>query len=112
MDRPNTTIDSETFYSIRQATGVDMKNAVELALKTAEETGELAEAVLSLTGAPGNAYKKKTEDDVLEEAADVVLCAMATAFRMIPDLSQARWDGALLRKIEKWERKCKENPRR
>jgi NTP pyrophosphatase (non-canonical NTP hydrolase) len=104
-------MDQFIFERIRLAMDIDTKNSIEMALKTSEETGELAEAVLSTTCAPGNAYKKKTSDDVLEEAADVMICALATAFRVVDGLYRQQLLDMLNRKIDKWEKKCRENPR-
>jgi NTP pyrophosphatase (non-canonical NTP hydrolase) len=104
-------MDHLTFLRVQATLPLDTKNAVELALKTSEETGELAEAVLSVTGAPGNAYKEKNEMDVLEEAADVMICAVATLLRIIPEITYEELLEMLDKKIRKWGLKCKENPR-
>ena len=72
---------SEIFQEIARITRDEEKNLLQLALKTSEETGELAQAVLSFTQAPGCAYKNKTARDVEEEAVDVILCAAATLFK-------------------------------
>lgn len=60
----------------------DQKDPVRKTLKTAEEVGELAEAVLSLDGAHSCAYKGKSREDVLKEAADVVQCAIAVVAKI------------------------------
>lgn len=81
----------------------ERKNSLMLALKTTEECGELSEAVLSVTGAPGCAYKKKTWSDVDEEAVDVIICAFATAFRTDPD--PTRLLAVFHEKLTKWQEK-------
>jgi NTP pyrophosphatase (non-canonical NTP hydrolase) len=65
----------------RITNNVERKSTQELALKTGEEVGELQQAVLSVTDAPGCGYKGKTWDDVEEEVVDVVICALAVAFK-------------------------------
>jgi len=46
-------------------------------LKLGEEAGELAQAVLSATGAPGSEYKGLSLADVREEAADAAIVALS-----------------------------------
>jgi len=84
-------------------TRVEKKTIQELALKTSEEVGELAQAVLSVTSAPGCRYKQKTWDDVDEEAVDVVICAFATALKGAPD--PERLKTIFERKMAKWKEK-------
>lgn len=69
------------FHAIQRVTSLEQKTLEQLAMKTAEETGELNQAVLSFMKAPGCAYKNKTREDVDEEAVDVILCAAAVLFR-------------------------------
>lgn len=71
----------DVLIDIAAVTEMEEKDLTQLALKTSEETGELAQAVLSVTGAPGCKYKGKTHMDVVEEAVDVILCASATMFK-------------------------------
>ena len=63
-------------FNIFDLTQKDPKTLQERALKLAEEAGELAQAVLSATKAPGSEYKNQTLADVREEAADAVLQAL------------------------------------
>lgn len=58
----------------------DQKSLLEKALKTAEEVGELAQAVLVGMGSHGTQYRNPEEYNVLEEAVDVVICGLAAAF--------------------------------
>lgn len=76
---------------------------VERALKTSEETGELAQAVLSYKGMHGTAYKGKTSEDVLEEVADVIMCAMSVA--IAAGYSTMDIESMIAVKCEKWESK-------
>ena len=58
---------------IKEITYQDKKTLSERALKLSEETGEVAEAVLSYTNACGCSYKHKTRKDILEECTDVII---------------------------------------
>jgi len=83
----------------------DRKPPVEKALKCAEETGELAEAVLSHLGGHACAYKGKTEDDVVEEACDVIQCAISVVAKMyegreFPENKMRQWFSS---KLDRWE---------
>lgn len=87
---------AEVLHEIQRITALEEKSLMELALKTSEENGELAQAVLSFMKAPGCAYKKKTRADVDEEAVDVMICALATLFK-----NQTRTNYELVQLIEK-----------
>ncbi|NVK33271.1 MAG: hypothetical protein HWE23_02250 [Rhodobacteraceae bacterium] len=89
---------------IYELTAQDTKTLQERCLKLCEESGEVAQAVLSATGAPGSAYKKLTLADVREEALDTVIVAMAifaqasesreafdTEFSRLLDLKVSKW---------------------
>lgn len=60
----------------------EKKTITEMALKCSEEVGELAQAVLSYTKAPGSEYKQKTEKDVIEEIVDLFIIDLALASKM------------------------------
>ena len=62
---------------IRRLTKLDGKTKEQRIIKLMEEVGELAEAVLSETGAPGCEYKNKDSGDVVEEAVDVIIVALS-----------------------------------
>jgi NTP pyrophosphatase (non-canonical NTP hydrolase) len=79
----------------------DPKTLMQLALKVAEEAGELAQAVLCLEQAPGTEHRGKTMCDVQEEATDVLLCAWAILVRS--EISPASLQALVLRKAEKWQ---------
>jgi len=55
----------------------EKKTIQQRALKLSEEVGELSEAILSSTGAPGCSYKDKTNSNVIEEAVDVMVVAIS-----------------------------------
>lgn len=64
-------------FNIYDLTQKDPKTLQERALKLAEEAGELAQAVLSVTKAPGSEYKGHDLADVREEAADTAIVALS-----------------------------------
>jgi NTP pyrophosphatase (non-canonical NTP hydrolase) len=76
----------------------DQKSLIEKALKTAEEVGELSQAVLVGAGSHGTQYRNPEEYNVLEEAVDVALCGLAAAFeagfttKEIEEMSQHKLD--------------------
>lgn len=82
------------------------KTMQERTLKLAEEVGELSEAVLSFQKAPGNIYKNKSVEDVLEECVDIIICSGA----VIESLGQTEQDieNMFLKKILKWQDKMQE----
>lgn len=83
----------------------ERKTLQELALKTGEEVGELQQAVLSYTGAPGCGYKNKTIDDVLEEAVDTIICAFATAYKDEKVDDETYLIRIFEKKLAKWKEK-------
>lgn len=94
-------------FNIYQLTQNDPKTLQERTLKLAEEAGELAQAVLTVTGAPGNAYKNQTMADVREEAADAAIVALSVLAQACS--SQEEFDAELNRlmstKCAKWQEK-------
>lgn len=79
----------------------DPKTLTQLALKVAEEAGELAQAVLCLEQAPGTWHRGKTTCDVQEEATDVLLCAWTILVRS--EISPASLEALVRSKAEKWQ---------
>ena len=55
------------------------KDLVQMTLKCGEELGELSQAVLSHTDAPGCGYKNLGKDEIAEEIADVFIVNVAIA---------------------------------
>lgn len=88
-----------TFDKILELSAQETKDLTRRALKTSEEVGELAEAVLACDGP--DEYKGKTYDDVLKESADVVLCAFSVALEA--GFSFNDIEGAMIAKLRKWE---------
>jgi NTP pyrophosphatase (non-canonical NTP hydrolase) len=82
------------------------KTLQELTLKCSEEVGELAQAVLSYTGAKGCTYKDLKKEDVIEEIADVFLVNIAMASRL--EITKEDLKKEIERKLNKWVEKMKE----
>lgn len=87
----------------------DRKAPVEKALKCAEETGELAQAVLSVSDAHACAYKGYEKDDVVKEAADVVQCAISVVAKLYEKegFPREKFEAVFEEKLERWEAKQK-----
>ena len=66
-----------------------------------EELGEVAEAILSVQGASGCAYKGKTLDDVREEAIDVILVIFALTAKLGMDEDEIK--SIIKKKLIKWQ---------
>ena len=81
------------------------KSLQEMALKCSEEVGELAQAVLSFTGAKGCEYKELKKEHVIEEIADVFLVNIAMAARL--DITKEELKIEIARKLEKWIEKTR-----
>jgi len=79
------------------------KSVQELALKCTEEVGELAQAVLSFTGASGSKYKKLKEEHIVEELADIFLVDLALVARM--GVSKEDFKLIIEKKLLKWVEK-------
>ena len=79
------------------------KTLEQRALKLSEETGEVAEAVLSFTGAPSCSYKGLTEEDILQELIDVIIVASSCFERL--SFSDDKIAEIFKYKIDKWEKK-------
>ncbi|MBO0346920.1 MazG-like family protein [Roseibium sp. CAU 1637] len=88
-----------------ELTAKDTKTLQERALKLCEEAGEVAQAVLSATGAPGSTYKKLELADVREEAVDTMIVALAVLAQASDsdEMFQAELTRLLSLKVGKWQ---------
>lgn len=86
---------------VDEVAGKEKKSLLQRSLKLSEETGELAQAVLSYEKAPGCAHKNKTAADVAEEAIDVAQVALSIALMF---LDSAGVEEVMDRKLAKWEK--------
>lgn len=80
---------------------LEPKNLLEKTLKASEELGELSEAVLSSSSVSGNKYKKKTKDDVAEEAVDLAIMSLSIALD-IKNIDEVK--SLFDIKINKWQK--------
>lgn len=103
---------SNIIAKIREANpNRDIKNIIKRALKLSEESGEVAEAVLSISSSTNG--KNKTWDDVLEEAVDTAIVALDIALTQFPGqtLTDEEKEQQVIdmfdKKLAKWNRKRK-----
>ena len=93
-----------------QRVGADERtidNIERRALKSMEELGEMAEAVLSATSVSGG--KAKTYLDIVEEACDVVIMGLDVALTKPPiEMDDDMWRAIVKKiiglKLEKWKK--------
>lgn len=76
------------------------KDITQMTLKGAEEMGELAQAVLSYTNAPGSKHRELGLDDVKEEIIDVFLIMIALAAKV--GMTEEEFHNIAEIKIQKW----------
>lgn len=85
---------------------LERKTAIEVTVKLMEEVGEMSQALLSSLDVCGCGYKGFTREDVVEEIADIVICALSIAQKM--NATEEELTSEILRKIKKWEAKCEQ----
>lgn len=97
-------------FGIFELTQKDPKTLQERSLKLAEEAGELAQAVLSATKAPGSAYKNMTLADVREEAVDAAIVAFSILAQASASREEfeAELERLMREKCAKWQNKLAE----
>ena len=81
----------------------EKKTLWQLVIKAGEEYGEMCQAFLSMTKAPGNAWRKKTQDDLWEEIIDQHLVNLAIMARS--EMTQAKYEELMRRKLDSWLKK-------
>lgn len=91
---------SELFKFIEKLSNKDPKTLMQKTLKTAEECGELAKAVLPFTEAPQSTHKFSDKTKILEESADVILCALSVAYNL--GMTSEEIESMLWKKSEYW----------
>ncbi|HCM88956.1 MULTISPECIES: MazG-like family protein [Vagococcus] len=87
---------------IKQLAEKEPKTLEQMALKLSEESGEVAQSVLSYTKASGNQYKQLTINDIKEECIDTLLVSLALYFKLADDPDTELSD-ILDKKIIKWQ---------
>ena len=89
------------FDYIAKLSHSDKKTLSQKALKTSEECGELAKVVLPYDGAASTTHRFIAKERILEEVADVMLCAMSVAYDL--GFSHDDLSATMLRKAQYWE---------
>lgn len=79
----------------------DKKTLSQKALKTCEEVGELAKAVLPFDSAPGTNHRFIDRDKILEEIADVYLTNISIAYSL--NFTDEEIDDMIQKKAVKWQ---------
>ena len=97
------------FEEISRLTEIDKKTLLERTLKLSEETGEVAQAVLSYSKACGCGYKNKSKEDLLEECIDVIIVASSIISQSYDnDVDIEKVKSIYNKKLAKWKEKCEE----
>lgn len=86
---------------IRNLSIQDKKTLSQKALKTCEEVGELAKAILPFDSAPGTNHRFIDRDKVLEEIADVYLTNISIAYSL--GFTDEEIEDMIQRKSVKWQ---------
>jgi NTP pyrophosphatase (non-canonical NTP hydrolase) len=79
----------------------DRKTLSQKALKTTEEVGELAKVVLPYEGAASTTHRFVAKERILEEVADVLLCALSIGYDL--GYTTEEIEATMLRKAAYWE---------
>lgn len=79
----------------------DKKTLSQKALKTCEEVGELAKAVLPFDSAPGTNHRFIDREKILEEIADVYLTNISIAYSL--DFTDEEIEDMIQKKAMKWQ---------
>lgn len=85
---------------IQTLSKADKKTLIEKALKTTEEVGELAKAVLPYENAAGTLHRFVHKRQILENAIDTILCAYSIAYDL--KFSDEEIESMMLDKATKW----------
>lgn len=85
---------------IKDLSTADKKTLSQKALKTCEEVGELAKVVLPYDGAHGTQHRFVDRGKIVEEVADVMLCALSIAFSLGCDAEEV--EAIVAAKAGKW----------
>jgi hypothetical protein len=85
---------------IQTLSKADKKTLTQKALKTTEEVGELAKAVLPFENAAGTLHRFVHKRQILENAVDTILCAYSIAYDL--NFSDEEIESMMLEKATKW----------
>lgn len=103
MTNKNTENLQETLALLKELSGLNKKTVQEIMIKLSEESGELAQALLSYLNVNGSEYKELGLDDVKEEAIDVIIVALSLFYKV--GGSDKELKTTLNSKINKWQEK-------
>lgn len=93
----------DTFKKIFEASVSDKKTLEQKALKLAEETGEVAQAILSYCSAHACGYKNKTKEDAIEELIDCIITAGSVIYHIEDGkVDEKRFCRIVDTKLKKW----------
>lgn len=90
---------------IKQLSMENEKSLEQIALKLTEESGEVAQALLSHLKASGSEYKGMTSDDVKEECVDVIIVALSLFYKLGGENEE--FQKTFETKVDKWKEKVK-----
>lgn len=90
---------------IKQLSVENKKSLEQIALKLTEETGEVAQALLSYQKASGSEYKELGSEDVKEECVDVIIVALSLFYKLNGE--DAEFNRIFDKKVDKWKEKTK-----
>ncbi len=93
----------DVFTLFKQLAEKEPKTLEQMALKLAEESGEVAQAVLSQNKASGSQYKQLQIQDIKEECIDTILVATALYYKL-EQSNDEELIALLTKKMEKWEK--------
>lgn len=94
------------FSEIQRLTSLDKKTIEQRALKLTEETGEVAQAILSSKNISACGYKNKTKEDVIEECLDVIIVASSIISQSYSNNVDEEFVNCLYsKKLNKWKEK-------
>lgn len=85
---------------VRTLTKADRKTLSQKTLKTTEEVGELAKKALPFENAFATTHRFVEKRDILEECADLILCALSVAYDL--DFDDEAIEEMMALKAEKW----------
>lgn len=94
-------MNSDLLNFIRGLSEKDKKNLTQKALKTTEEVGELAKAILPFENAAGTLHRFSDRTKILENVVDVFLTSISIAYDM--KFSDEEIEEMILEKAKKWQ---------
>jgi NTP pyrophosphatase (non-canonical NTP hydrolase) len=91
---------SNIYEFIKTLSENDKKNLTGKGLKSVEEVGELAKAILPYENASGTLHRFVQRREILDAAADVILCALSIAYDL--NYSDEEIESMMHEKASKW----------